>query len=593
MVFFIGKYLTNLRGGVIIQLAKKGGLLVMLTKEQEKIYQKYKFVGMTEEKFLEFVKEAEKEKNDLTKLLNEYLRENITLEHILKYLDNAKIHLEESSQKINYQLRSFYNMLDTAEYILAPSEINKLLETKIFNTLCRKLVSGRKEISQKELEIFINNNTNLESIITEYLEQQKIKITEENKEYDYEEDIDGKDLDLVRVYFDDINRIPLLNNEEVIELAKRKDAGEEEAKKRLADANLRLVANIAKRYTGRGVLFQDLIQDGSLGLIKAVEKFDYKKGYKFSTYATWWIRHASSQGIADTGRTIRLPVHAISKLTKINKTIEFYLVKKGKEPTIEELVVETGLTKKTIKRLLTAPQDISPLEELISEDGLMLEEVIADKESYFEEELTDKINTKALLEAAKPVITDREYDVLMSRFGINRKKLTLEETKLRHNVSRQRIGQIEEKALKKIREDKRTKIYNPYDTSKESASTPNVKIIALLKEKYRYILEEQELESILTISLQEEKKDILLLDAIENKILLKLMNTYKEEQKKEKQKIFEKIKYILKEKLKRQHPEIEEDKISSMVESIFEAYEEEINLDKLLGRYLITNTYKK
>ncbi len=265
--------------------------------------------------------------------------------------------------------------------------------------------------------------------------------------------------DPVRMYLKEIGRVPLLSAEEEVELAKRIEQGDEEAKKRLAEANLRLVVSIAKRYVGRGMLFLDLIQEGNMGLIKAVEKFDYDKGFKFSTYATWWIRQAITRAIADQARTIRIPVHMVETINKLIRVQRQLLQDYGREPTPEEVGKEMDLTPDKVREILKIAQEPVSLETPIGEeDDSHLGDFIEDQEALAPSDAAAYELLKEQLEDVLDTLTDREENVLRLRFGLDDGRTrTLEEVGKVFGVTRERIRQIEAKALRKLRHPSRSK----------------------------------------------------------------------------------------------------------------------------------------
>ena len=290
-----------------------------------------------------------------------------------------------------------------------------------------------------------------------------------------EEDVERDKIDLsvpegvsiedpVRMYLKEIGKVNLLTAEEEIELAKRMEEGDEDAKKRLAEANLRLVVSIAKRYVGRGMLFLDLIQEGNLGLIKAVEKFDYRKGYKFSTYATWWIRQAITRAIADQARTIRIPVHMVETINKLIRVSRQLLQELGREPTPEEIAKEMEMSVDRVREILKISQEPVSLETPIGEEedshlGDFIQDdnvpVPADAAAFtlLKEQLVEVLST----------LTDREQKVLRLRFGLDDGRArTLEEVGKEFNVTRERIRQIEAKALRKLRHPSRSRKLKDY-----------------------------------------------------------------------------------------------------------------------------------
>lgn len=265
--------------------------------------------------------------------------------------------------------------------------------------------------------------------------------------------------DPVRMYLKEIGRVPLLTAQQEVELAKRMEAGDEQAQKDLAEANLRLVVSIAKRYVGRGMLFLDLIQEGNLGLIKAVEKFDYNKGYKFSTYATWWIRQAITRAIADQARTIRIPVHMVETINKLIRVSRQLLQKHGREPTPEEIAKEMEVSEDRVREIMKIAQEPVSLETPIGEEeDSHLGDFIEDHDAPAPADAASFMLLKEQLAEVLSTLTDREKKVLKLRFGLeDGKARTLEEVGKSFNVTRERIRQIEAKALRKLRHPSRSK----------------------------------------------------------------------------------------------------------------------------------------
>ncbi len=270
--------------------------------------------------------------------------------------------------------------------------------------------------------------------------------------------------DPVRMYLKEIGKVPLLTAEEEIELAKRMELGDQEAKKRLAEANLRLVVSIAKRYVGRGMLFLDLIQEGNLGLIKAVEKFDYRKGYKFSTYATWWIRQAITRAIADQARTIRIPVHMVETINKLIRVSRQLLQELGREPTPEEIAEEMDMPVERVREILKISQEPVSLETPIGEEeDSHLGDFIQDDNVPVPADAATFTLLKEQLEEVLGTLTEREQKVLILRFGLeDGRARTLEEVGKEFNVTRERIRQIEAKALRKLRHPSRSRKLKDY-----------------------------------------------------------------------------------------------------------------------------------
>ena len=335
-------------------------------------------------------------------------------------------------------------------------------------------------------DLFSDMNLTAEQMdsILEYLEKNNIdtlRTTDDDDEPDPEEavldeeDIDVEKIDLsvpdgisiedpVRMYLKEIGKVPLLSADEEIELAKRMELGDEEAKKKLAEANLRLVVSIAKRYVGRGMLFLDLIQEGNLGLIKAVEKFDYRKGYKFSTYATWWIRQAITRAIADQARTIRIPVHMVETINKLIRVSRQLLQELGREPLPQEIADEMDIPVERVREILKISQEPVSLETPIGEEeDSHLGDFIQDDNVPVPAEAAAFTLLKEQLNEVLGTLTEREQKVLKLRFGLeDGRARTLEEVGKVFNVTRERIRQIEAKALRKLRHPSRSRKLRDY-----------------------------------------------------------------------------------------------------------------------------------
>ena len=323
-----------------------------------------------------------------------------------------------------------------------------------------------EELSHDEIddiyEVFTSKGIELVDEINENDPLEDSEIDENNSE---EIDIDlsipeGISIDdPVRMYLKEIGRVPLLTADEEICLAKRMEEGDEEAKRRLAEANLRLVVSIAKRYVGRGMLFLDLIQEGNLGLIKAVEKFDYNKGYKFSTYATWWIRQAITRAIADQARTIRIPVHMVETINKLIRVSRQLLQELGREPAPEEIAKEMEITVERVREIMKIAQEPVSLETPIGEEeDSHLGDFIEDQDAPAPAEAASFMLLKEQLEEVLETLTPREEKVLRLRFGLDDGRArTLEEVGQSFGVTRERIRQIEAKALRKLRHPSRSK----------------------------------------------------------------------------------------------------------------------------------------
>jgi RNA polymerase primary sigma factor len=320
-------------------------------------------------------------------------------------------------------------------------------------------------------------------LILDFLEKNNIDIMREDDTDDDDDDIDLSEedevdtanIDLsvpdgvsiedpVRMYLKEIGKVPLLTADEEIELAKRMELGDESAKQRLAEANLRLVVSIAKRYVGRGMLFLDLIQEGNLGLIKAVEKFDYRKGYKFSTYATWWIRQAITRAIADQARTIRIPVHMVETINKQVRVARQLLQELGREPTPEEIAEKMDISVDRVREILKISQEPVSLETPIGEEeDSHLGDFIQDDNAPVPADAATFTLLKEQLQEVLGTLTEREQKVLILRFGLeDGRSRTLEEVGKEFNVTRERIRQIEAKALRKLRHPSRSRKLKDY-----------------------------------------------------------------------------------------------------------------------------------
>ena len=361
-----------------------------------------------------------------------------------------------------------------------------------FEEKLKNLVAlGKKKKSILEIqeinEVFSDMELEAEQMekIFEYLESQNIDVLRISPDTDDaddveilltdEDEVDMEKIDLsvpdgisiedpVRMYLKEIGKVPLLSAEEEIELAKRMAEGDEDAKKRLAEANLRLVVSIAKRYVGRGMLFLDLIQEGNLGLIKAVEKFDYQKGFKFSTYATWWIRQAITRAIADQARTIRIPVHMVETINKLIRVSRQLLQELGREPLPEEIAEELDMPVERVREILKISQEPVSLETPIGEEeDSHLGDFIQDDNVPVPAEAAAATLLKEQLGEVLDTLTDREQKVLRLRFGMSDGRArTLEEVGKEFDVTRERIRQIEAKALRKLRHPSRSRKLRDY-----------------------------------------------------------------------------------------------------------------------------------
>ncbi len=361
--------------------------------------------------------------------------------------------------KFNTKLQELLDIAHSKKNVIEDTELikhfNDLKEValdldtmqKIFNFLEKNGVDILQITDDDEEEPTLD-----EDVIAEGEDVEKIDFTDTG-------DISSTTQDPVKMYLKDIGKVPLLSAEEEIELAKRMEAGDEMAKKKLAESNLRLVVSIAKRYVGRGMLFLDLIQEGNLGLLKAVEKFDYRKGYKFSTYATWWIRQAITRAIADQARTIRIPVHMVETINKVTRVSRDLLQKLGREPLPEEVGEVMGLPKERVQEIMKIAQEPVSLETPIGEEeDSHLGDFIQDESIPTPVEATNQTLLHEQLDEVVSTLTEREQRGIKLRFGWDDgRPRTLEEVGKEFNVTRERIRQIEAKALRKLRHPNRSR----------------------------------------------------------------------------------------------------------------------------------------
>ena len=341
--------------------------------------------------------------------------------------------------------------------VLESADLDKNQMDDIYDMLMSKGIEIISETEPDDFDIILDE---------EDLTENPDAIIEEANEIDLEANMPkGVAVDdPVRMYLKEIGKVPLLTADEEIELAKRMEKGDEEAKKRLCEANLRLVVSIAKRYVGRGMLFLDLIQEGNLGLIKAVDKFDYTKGYKFSTYATWWIRQAITRSIADQARAIRIPVHMVETINKLIRVSRQLLQTYGREPTPEEIAQEMGLSVDKVREIQKIAQEPVSLETPIGEEeDSHLGDFIPDEDVPAPAEAAAFSMLKEQLVEVLDTLTEREQKVLKLRFGLeDGRARTLEEVGKEFEVTRERIRQIEAKALRKLRHPSRSKKLKDY-----------------------------------------------------------------------------------------------------------------------------------
>lgn len=363
-------------------------------------------------------------------------------------------------------------MLDKAtfdNYMKKIIEIAEKKENVIKHEELKKIIGGHKldkDTEEKMLEELENKGIDVFE-----LEDSLSDISEEDIVLSDEDEIDVENIDLsipdgialedtVRFYLKEIGAIPLVSADEEIELAKRIEAGDEEAKKKLAEANLRLVVSIAKKYLGRGMVLLDLIQEGNIGLMKAVEKFDYRKGYKFSTYATWWIRQAITRAIADQARTIRIPVHMVENINRVIRTSRNLVQELGREPTPEEIADKLDITPDKVREIIKISQEPVSLEVPVGEeDDSHLGDFIQDNNAPLPADAVAFVLMKEQLNDVLNTLSEREQKVLRLRFGLDDGRArTLEEVGKEFNVTRERIRQIEAMALRRLRKGRSKKL---------------------------------------------------------------------------------------------------------------------------------------
>jgi len=370
--------------------------------------------------------------------------------------------------------------MDEKDTEITKKTVDEVAKKKALDIVEKAKQKGKITYAELANELEDTNPENIDKVFDAFEDLGVDILKEDSEEPDFEdlqevEEVKVEDIDIgnmdgisvddpVRMYLREIGKIPLLSYEEEIELAKKVLDGDEDAKKRLAECNLRLVVSIAKKYVGRGMLFLDLIQEGNMGLIKAVEKFDYRKGYKFSTYATWWIRQAITRAIADQARTIRIPVHMVETINKLIRTSRHLLQQMGREPTPEEIAAEMELPVERVMEIQKIAQDPVSLETPIGEeDDSHLGDFIQDEDSPAPQDSAAYTLLKEQLAEVMGTLTPREEKVLRLRFGLeDGKARTLEEVGKEFMVTRERIRQIEAKALRKLRHPSRSKKLKDY-----------------------------------------------------------------------------------------------------------------------------------
>ena len=364
-------------------------------------------------------------------------------EQFLKTLENLKTLAKSKKNTLNYdEILNAFNGIELTE-----DKMDMILEYLEKNHI--DILQGKSPDEMPDDSLLLDSEDDI--------------LLSDNEEIEIISDVDVLEgvstEDPVRMYLKEIGNVPLLSGEEEVELARRVEEGDEEAKKKLTEANLRIVVSIAKKYVGRGMPFLDLIQEGNMGLMKAVDKFDYTKGYKFSTYATWWIRQAITRGIADTGRTIRVPVHMVETINKTLRMTRTLLQDLGREPTPEEVAERLNVPVSRVREVLKISRDPVSLDTPIGEeDDSHLGDFIEDDTALSPSDSAAFSMLRAELSTALESLTDRERQVVRLRFGLeDGRARTLEEVGKEFNVTRERIRQIEAKALRKLRHPSRSK----------------------------------------------------------------------------------------------------------------------------------------
>jgi len=373
--------------------------------------------------------------------------------------------MEEQAMRFEEKLKALVELGKKKKNILEIQEVNEVfsdmeLEAGQMDKVIEYVEAQGIDVLQMTADVEEDLPDDMEILLA--AEEEEVEVDMEKIDLSVPDGISIEDP--VRMYLKEIGKVPLLTADEEIDLAKRMSEGDEEAKKRLAEANLRLVVSIAKRYVGRGMLFLDLIQEGNLGLIKAVEKFDYQKGFKFSTYATWWIRQAITRAIADQARTIRIPVHMVETINKLIRVSRQLLQELGREPSPEEIAGELDMPVERVREILKISQEPVSLETPIGEEeDSHLGDFIQDDNVPVPAEAAAATLLKEQLNEVLDTLTEREQKVLRLRFGMNDGRArTLEEVGKEFDVTRERIRQIEAKALRKLRHPSRSRKLRDY-----------------------------------------------------------------------------------------------------------------------------------
>lgn len=425
----------------------QGGEVMAKENSFEILKKKYEYLLIKEEKLEEFYKEALKNNSkniaeDFHKSILKYLRKNMTVATLKSYVNMLEIDLQAKTTNIQIKLNSFYKFLEIVGYTLTPDDALELIQIPVFKTLFEKKFSSKKAISYDDVDQFVLENENLEILCSVYLDENKIEL-----------------VDTETTKTSSVTSHKLLSRVEEVELFKKAELGDVSAKNRIIEANYRLLCKIASKYVGRGLEFEDLAQEGNIGLMTAVEKFDYKKGYAFSTYAAWWIRQAITRGLYNQSRSIRIPVHAFERINKIHLATNKLSAALGREPTFEEIAEYVNMKVSEVKFLLESEhKSISLQTTLEADEETELGDFIKDEKVNVADEAIKSHEQDLLLRYAKEILTEREYQVVDLRFGISdNQEKTLQEVGKFLGVTRERVRQIEVRALKKLERNQKVK----------------------------------------------------------------------------------------------------------------------------------------
>ncbi len=431
-----------------------------LNKKQQKLKDEYSFLNISEEEFLKIYNKAKEEKDnfllDFQKIMLEYMKKNVTIENIILYLKQLNLKPKFSLNQSLTILKKWLKLLENVDYVFTKEDYRKINESTLFQSIYQKIIHN-SQINEEDYQKICETSIILETLLNNYIEENELSVTSELEEVDLDEEEILKEIALVdstKIYLEEINEVDLLTFEEEQELGRRIKEGDLEAKKKLTEANLRLVVSVAKKYLGRGMLFLDLIEEGNLGLIAAVEKFDYQKGNKFSTYATWWIKQAITRALANKTRAIRIPTYKVLEINKMYQEIENLKKKLGREPERYEIALELDKTEKEIEDLITLSLEITSLDKTYGDEkDSTLGDFIPDEKMASPEKIVLDESLKIKLKEVLNDLTKREQEVLILRFGLDDgSPRTLEEVGKIYHLTRERIRQIEAKALKDLRE---------------------------------------------------------------------------------------------------------------------------------------------